>query len=417
MKHLFVPILLVILCACGSLRAPVTADPAEVFSSINQILDHWHTAAARADESAYLELLAEDAVFLGTDPGERWTKEEFAEFVEPYFVQGIGWEYIPSEREIRLSDDGTLAWFNENLTSVKYGRLRGSGVLRLQDSGWKLLQYNMTFVLRNDATVEVVRQVRKKEIFMFAPRPLPAGTYFSSQTNPALCLRCKAPTSAVALGVFQTEKEARAAMKALSTVPLHEGYPLVIHTDELAPFDESRSGIVVVLGLFSDSATASIFVSAYDPWLPPLETILLLPRAAAAARYGVRENQTRLVRIQSGSKVEAYSLSDVTNQVVSKTPTEEQRLNSICEVEPGDIFVVSSQSFNLLYYDWAEVRCPTGETALVPWTTTLLDTIIRVDETGRAILYQVTAASIENTDIESWYYDEKGRYRLASDSK
>ena len=46
-------------------------------AAIAQVLDSFHEAAADGDWEAYFNLMADQAVFLGTDVGERWPKAEF----------------------------------------------------------------------------------------------------------------------------------------------------------------------------------------------------------------------------------------------------------------------------------------------------------------------------------------------------
>ena len=59
-----------------------------------------------------------------------------------------------------FSADGKLAWFDEKLDNEKYGRVRGTGVLRLTDEGWKLVQYSLSFPIPNDITLAVAEIVR-----------------------------------------------------------------------------------------------------------------------------------------------------------------------------------------------------------------------------------------------------------------
>ena len=40
-----------------------------------------------------MALYAPDAVFIGTDAGERWTIDEFEAYAEPHFSAGRGWTY------------------------------------------------------------------------------------------------------------------------------------------------------------------------------------------------------------------------------------------------------------------------------------------------------------------------------------
>jgi ketosteroid isomerase-like protein len=124
------------------------------------VIDAWHAAAARADEAAYFDLLTDDAIFLGTDSSERWTKTAFREFVHPYFSTGRGWTYTPRDRSVYFSADGRVAWFEEKLDNEKYGELRGTGVLRRTGPSWKIAHYSMSFPVPNDRTEGVVRIIR-----------------------------------------------------------------------------------------------------------------------------------------------------------------------------------------------------------------------------------------------------------------
>jgi len=73
-----------------ALIAPLAQGPAEPRTRIGQTLDAWHAAAARADEEAYFAFLTPDAVFLGTDPAERWTRDEFRKWAHPRFATTTG---------------------------------------------------------------------------------------------------------------------------------------------------------------------------------------------------------------------------------------------------------------------------------------------------------------------------------------
>jgi ketosteroid isomerase-like protein len=146
---------LLLLNSCSAMRLPPD-EPATA-------LDRWHEAAARADIAVYIGLLTEDAIFLGTDARERWTRSEFAAFVEPYFSAGRGWTYRPQARHIHFSADARLAWFDERLANEEYGELRGTGVLRRTPAGWRIAQYSLSFTVPNSKASEVVRVIRGEE--------------------------------------------------------------------------------------------------------------------------------------------------------------------------------------------------------------------------------------------------------------
>ena len=123
------------------------------------ILDAYHGAAATGDWSTYFELLRDDGVFLGTDAGERWTREEF----RAYAANRSGWVYRPLERNINLTPDGNSAWFDELLDSESYGTARGTGVLIKTAAGWKISQYHLTFPIPNELLRELTTTIREFE--------------------------------------------------------------------------------------------------------------------------------------------------------------------------------------------------------------------------------------------------------------
>lgn len=154
-----------------ALPIPLSADTAEssAVSNVSDILDAFHSAAARADEAAYFALLAPNGVFLGTDATERWDKAAFQAFAHPYFAKGKAWTFTPRGRHIDFSRDGRVAWFDELLDSASYGECRGSGVLEKSDGGWKITQYNLSIPLPNDLSKEFVARIR--EAGQASPKP------------------------------------------------------------------------------------------------------------------------------------------------------------------------------------------------------------------------------------------------------
>ncbi len=128
---------------------------------VHAVLDEFHAAASAADEERYFALLAPEAVFLGTDPGERWAGEEYRAFVHRYFSEGQGWTYTPSSRAVEIAADGKTAWFDERLENEWYGECRGTGVLQLHEGGWNIEQYNLAIPIPNELAAEIVARIRE----------------------------------------------------------------------------------------------------------------------------------------------------------------------------------------------------------------------------------------------------------------
>jgi hypothetical protein len=134
--------------------------------SVSMVLDNFHQAAAQADGKTYFSLLSKNAVFLGTDASERWSKTEFKSFAKPYFSKGKGWTYLPRDRHINFSPDGQTAWFDELLDNTSYGECRGTGVLVKVGERWLISQYHLTIPLPNALVDEITERIdqHKKQL-------------------------------------------------------------------------------------------------------------------------------------------------------------------------------------------------------------------------------------------------------------
>ncbi len=128
---------------------------------IDQLIDSWHKAAAEANYTNYFALMAENFIFMGTDPTERWNKEEFGGFCKPYFDQGKGWDFRKIERHIEISKDGKTAWFDEKI-STWMKDCRGSGVFIKVGKEWKLSQYNLAVLIENSKIQDFIKLREKK---------------------------------------------------------------------------------------------------------------------------------------------------------------------------------------------------------------------------------------------------------------
>jgi ketosteroid isomerase-like protein len=155
-----IAVALALAVACGFPSSARAAEPAPSAAAVGAVLDAFHAAAAHADEEAYFALLATNAVFLGTDAGERWDRAAFRAFAHPYFAQGKGWTFVPRNRHVDFASDGSVAWFDELLDSESYGECRGSGVLEKSAAGWRIVQYHLTIPIPNALAKEVVARIR-----------------------------------------------------------------------------------------------------------------------------------------------------------------------------------------------------------------------------------------------------------------
>lgn len=151
-----------VLSACAGAPARTPAGAA-LAGDIARVLDELHARAAAADEERYFGLFADDAVFLGTDASERWTKAAFRRYAKPHFAKGKAWTFRAVKRSVALSPDGATAWFDEELWTEKLGPARGSGVLVHRGGRWLIVQYNLALTIPNQR-FDLVRSVLGAEL-------------------------------------------------------------------------------------------------------------------------------------------------------------------------------------------------------------------------------------------------------------
>ena len=124
--------------------------------AIAQLLDSFNVAAAQANFDAYFNFFTEDAIFIGTDATENWTKKEFAIWAKPYFDKGKTWNFTALERHVFFDKTGKVAWFDE-LLSTQMKICRGSGVLVKVGKEWKIQHYVLSMTIPNDEVNAVIK--------------------------------------------------------------------------------------------------------------------------------------------------------------------------------------------------------------------------------------------------------------------
>lgn len=125
---------------------------------INLTLDTWHKAAADVKFEPYFALMSDDAIFIGTDATENWTKKDFKIWAKPHFDKGKTWNFTALERHIFFDKTGTIAWFDE-LLNTQMKICRGSGVLVKVGKEWKIQHYVLSMTIPNDE-VDAVTKIK-----------------------------------------------------------------------------------------------------------------------------------------------------------------------------------------------------------------------------------------------------------------
>lgn len=136
-------------------------EPNADLGAINQLMDAWHHAAAVADEEKFYGSMTPDGIYLGTDASERWLRDEMKEWSKKYFERESAWAFTAHDRQVYLSQNGQIAWFEE-LLDTWMGPCRGSGVLQKTADGWKIRHYNLAVAVANDVVNEYIKLLPKK---------------------------------------------------------------------------------------------------------------------------------------------------------------------------------------------------------------------------------------------------------------
>ena len=137
-----------------------TENRAYVRTIADSILDNWHKAASNANFEEYFGSMTTDAIFTGTDATEHWGINEFKDFSKPYFDRGKAWDLKPLERNIFVSEDNSIVWFDE-LLDTWMGVCRGSGVIKKENDQWKIAHYVLSVTVPND-DINSVLDIKKE---------------------------------------------------------------------------------------------------------------------------------------------------------------------------------------------------------------------------------------------------------------
>jgi hypothetical protein len=116
-------------------------------AAIDQLMDQWHQKASLAD-SSYFDDLGDGAIFIGTDPTERWDKPSFMNYGMPFFRQGKAWSFNALERHVTFENSGKIAWADE-LLATQMGLCRATAVLTKTKKGWKIMHYQLSVAMPN----------------------------------------------------------------------------------------------------------------------------------------------------------------------------------------------------------------------------------------------------------------------------
>ena len=139
------------------------ADTVAAVRRIDALATRWHAAAAAADSSVFFGSLTDDAVYIGTDPAEHWTKAEFLDFAAPFFAAGKAWSFTATERHVFYDENQDVAYWDE-LLDTWMGPCRGTGIARRQaDGSFQIAHYTLSVAVPNEKIEPYLELLRGEE--------------------------------------------------------------------------------------------------------------------------------------------------------------------------------------------------------------------------------------------------------------
>jgi beta-lactamase class D len=151
----FLLLFVILICPFQLIKVSASVSPNDSIKlMLNQLIDQWHLDAAEANHAAYIGAMDINGTFIGTDATENWNASDFSKWSKPYFERKRTWKFIMVTRNIFLSDEKTVAWFDE-LLDTQMGLCRGSGVLQKKNGVWKIEQYVLSAAIPNKTMSQV----------------------------------------------------------------------------------------------------------------------------------------------------------------------------------------------------------------------------------------------------------------------
>eukprot|EP01038_Epipyxis_sp_PR26KG_P007436 gene7436-10132_t len=146
-------------------------------SSIDELLDEFHLAAAQSNLRDYLSCFHQSGTFIGTDATENWNMAQFYEYCEPHFSNKEGWEYIPIQNSrklvsIALPDNNgdlviSMCTFDELLLSPGLTnttcRGTGSAIYNKEKNNWLITSYHLSIPIPNEHLINCINTIKKSE--------------------------------------------------------------------------------------------------------------------------------------------------------------------------------------------------------------------------------------------------------------
>ena len=125
----------------------LNADDTVLRQKVNAFIDRWHDDAANTRPD-YWDKFAPNAVYIGTDKSEVWTRDQFKAWAKRFWDRKKAWSFTAQKRNVYFSPDRQYVWFDEQL-NTQMGTCQASGVLHNTPDGYKIEHYQLSLAVPN----------------------------------------------------------------------------------------------------------------------------------------------------------------------------------------------------------------------------------------------------------------------------
>ena len=119
--------------------------------------------AAIGDSVGFFSRMTEDALYLGTDETERWTRTTMGKDLGKFFNGKKAWHFIAYNRIYTALDDKNTILFDESLKTWM-GPCKSTGMLRKVKGKWLISYYNLNVAVSNAVVKDYLKLLKEGEI-------------------------------------------------------------------------------------------------------------------------------------------------------------------------------------------------------------------------------------------------------------
>ena len=142
----------------ASCQKPQPEAPAvnqeEASKALGEFFDRFNESFKRKDANGVGNFLSDDGLFLGTDPGEFWSKQRVVEEISNMAKDTtVNANYNIDKREIRMSADGTTAIVIEQMVVPFLGKIPARTIAHaaMKDGQWKIDFFSWNMAPKNES--------------------------------------------------------------------------------------------------------------------------------------------------------------------------------------------------------------------------------------------------------------------------